>query len=505
VEAIREPAPSVLFNPSEYEHLSTLTFQPLLLLSFKADLLLHGLDPRLFYAHQVAALIAGAILLFLLLRRYVRDLYAAVGAGVFLASWVSIYAARTLMIRHYVEGLVFALGALLAWSYGRRWIVAGSVLYLLAMLSKEVYAPIPLLLICQERAAGRSWREIARELVAPSIAAAVFLVWRWTMTGLTGGYASAALGGGAPRFGRAFWNGITGNAPPWAQIVWGLAIAMALGAFLVRTRLRGAAFLAATAIVIALPLVPLIHRFDVRYDFALMAFGLGALTIAAGMSRFRWAVLIPIALLVTTVIDAVPQRRNYETAMRLGMAQEGRYVWTEPPGAPTLFATSPGWYLGSLAWLRQYDHRGSAPPFVFSKYAITADDVDPGRAVAIGPSGAPAPLTSTSIFGTPAEWQRARAKRDPNAPLSVDFSLRNHDARWNLGPPGGRFVFLSVPGYSAISIPAAGAQRVPIARERQYFRIVREAEDGSWTVSPRFPVPLEGGSLTWSRGGLIPH
>src|SRR5581483_9365383 len=168
-------------DPAEYMHLSATTFTPLLLLSYKFDLRLHGFDTRLFYAHQVAAILLAAVLLFFLIRRYIDLWYAAAGAGVFLTTWAAVYAARTLMIRHYVEGLVFALAALLAW---RRSKPLSAFFYLLAMLSKEVYAPIPLFFICDSIYEHRSWRAIARELIWPSIAAIVFLAWRWRMTGI---------------------------------------------------------------------------------------------------------------------------------------------------------------------------------------------------------------------------------------------------------------------------------------------------------------------------------
>lgn len=498
VESIRQPAAAVLFDPAEYGHLSRNTFTPLLLLSLKADLLLRGLHPRLFYAHQIAALIAAAILFFLLLRRYVPDLYAAAGAGVFITSWMAIYAARTLMIRHYVEGLLFALGALLAWSYGRRWAVLGAILYLMAMLSKEVYAPIPLLLICQERYAGRRWREIARDLIPPAIAAIIFLAWRWAMIGLIGGYTSLALPG-FPSLSHALWEGIAGPAPGWASVVWAICIAVTAVIFLLRNRLAGLAFLIVVAIAVVLPILPLVSRFEPRYSFAFVTFSIAALTVATGLSGQRWAIAIPLLLLVTTTIMAFPQRHAYEEAARRGMEQEGRYVWSQPQDAPALMARSPGWYLESLAWLRQYDHRGASPRFVFSEYAITTGAIDPRHAVAIASSGRAVPVAFTNLFGTPAEWQRMRQLYDPAAPLTIDFSLHHAAAEWNLGPPGGRFVFLTDPGYSAIPLPASGRQRVPEAREKQFFRIVREEPSGRWTVSPTLPVPQEGAVTRWEK------
>ncbi|HMC20219.1 MAG TPA: hypothetical protein VKL19_00065, partial [Thermoanaerobaculia bacterium] len=120
IEAIRQPAWAVLFSPAEYTHLSATTYTPFLILSFKLDLFLRGLNPAVFYAHQILAITIAALLLFFLLRRYISDLYAVLGACVFLTTWAAVYAARTLMIRHYAEGLVFALAALLVWGRDRR-------------------------------------------------------------------------------------------------------------------------------------------------------------------------------------------------------------------------------------------------------------------------------------------------------------------------------------------------------------------------------------------------
>lgn len=88
---------------------------------------------------------------------------------------------------------------------------------------------------------------------------------------------------------------------------------------------------------------------------------------------------------------------------------------------------------------------------------------------------------------------------DPAAPLSVEFALRNHDVQWRVGPAAARFVFLTDPGYTAIPIPPTGTNRVPEAREQQFFRIVREEADGRWTVSPTLPVPAEGAVTAWRR------
>jgi hypothetical protein len=493
-EAIRQSTPALLFDPDEYTHLSTASFTPVVLLSFKLDWQLHGPDPRVFYTDQLLVLIAATLLFYFLLRRYVPDLYAAVGSGVFITSWAAVYAARTLMIRHYVDGLAFALAAMLVW---RRSKVLASVLYLMAMLSKEVYAPIPLFFICQSRFEGRRWRDIARDLIAPAIAAVVFLVWRARMTEMTEASELIPAQSKLMTLPRALWVHLTGpEAPMWAQAAWAICIVVALALFIWRFRARAIAVLAASLIVMLLPIVPLAANFEWRYSFAFVFFTIAIVTIALGTSGKRWAIGVLALLFATTLVTSFQQRRYYEDLTRNGIALEGRYVWTQSANAPALAASSAAWYLDGLRWIRKYDHRGDGPPAVYSPYAITVGGMDPARIMTVS-RGRIVPITSTTTFGTPADWQLARARFDPSAPLSVEFAVRNHDAQWRLGPPGGRFVFLTDPGYTAIPIPPVGKQHVPVPRDPQRFRIVREDRDGRWTVSPPLPIPAEGSVTTW--------
>lgn len=518
IESILQPLSGTFFDPSEYTHLAAHTFTPLLLVSFKLDRLLHDFDPFVFYAHQVAAILTAAVLMYFVLRRYIPDIYATAGAGVFLMTWSAVYAARTLMIRHYVEGLVFALAALLAWRRSKK---LASFFYLLAMLSKEVYATIPLWFICESiyewRVAGSGSRVgppatrhklpavIVRDLIGPAITVVVFLVWRWRMTGLTGTYAQSIAP--PPNFAvlpRALWTHLVGpEAPPWAQMVWAIAIVVACALFIWRFRPRAIAFLAVSLIVMLLPILPLTGNFEWRYSFAFVAFTVPLLTLALGTSGRRWPIAVLAIVLITTAVMSVHQRRYYEQLTRNGIATEGRYVWTQTPDAPVLAATSPAWYIDGLRWLRRYEHRGDSPRAVFSVYAITAGMMDPAHMVAVD-RGRIVPLTATNIFGTPADWQRAGRQFDPAEPLSIEFALRDHDARWRLAPAAARFLFLTDPGYTAISIPPAGVNRVPEARERQFFRIVRQESNGRWTVSPTLPVPAEGAVTVWARSTGTP-
>ncbi|HJT17210.1 MAG TPA: hypothetical protein VJ853_07475, partial [Thermoanaerobaculia bacterium] len=349
------------------------------------------------------------------------------------------------------------------------------------------YAPIPLVFICDSAYEHRSWRQIAREIVWPAIAAIIFLAWRWRMTGI---FLSIARGSvSAPNFSALpanLWHHLIGpTAEPWVAVVWGAAIVVLLIAFVWRRRLSAIAFLAAGAIVVLLPILPLTGALEWRYSFAFVAFGVAILTLAAGLSTQRWTLAVLVILLVTTIISAFHDRAFYEDLTRNGIAREGEYIWAQPAAAPVLGASSPAWYIDSLRWLRAWEHRGQAPRAVFSPYALTVGGVQ--RVVLVD-------AAARQLFATLPD-----GRFDPRLPLTIEFAMHDQNARWQLGPSAAHFVFLTDPGYTAIPIPASGVQRVPEARERQFFRILREESDGRWTVSPTLPVPAEGAVTVWKR------
>jgi hypothetical protein len=332
----------------------------------------------------------------------------------------------------------------------------------------------------------RSWREIARDIVWPAVAAIVFLAWRWRMTGIflsiARGIVSAPNPSALP---VNLWHHLIGpTAEAWVAVVWGAAIVLLLVAFIWR-RWSAIAFLVAGAIVVLLPIIPLTGALEWRYSFAFVAFGVAIITIAAGLSAQRWTLAVLVILLVTTTISAFRDRAFYEDLTRNGIAREGEYIWAQPAAAPVLGAASPAWYIDSLRWLRAWEHRGQAPRAVFSPYAMSVGGVQ--HIVLLD-------AAAKQVFATSPDGHF-----DPRAPLTIRFAMHNQNAEWQLGPPAAHFVFLTDPGYTAIPIPPSGVQRVPEAREQQFFRIVREESDGRWTVSPTLPVPAEGGVTVWQR------
>jgi hypothetical protein len=516
LEAIRQPWWRALFDPGEYVHLAAHTFTPLLVLSFKLDYRLAGMQPSFFYLHQAIAMAAAVVLLFLVLERLGDRIAATAGAALLAVSWQSIYAVRTLMIRHYVEGLVAALAAVLVWMVwagevgsdgaprSGRWELAGALLYLLALLSKEVYAPIPLVLLALGWRKAEAPARIGRRLLGPAAALALFLAWRWWMIGLFGVYQAAPSRDALIRFPLVLWDHVIGGAAGPVRVVWSVCALALLVVFAVRSRGRAVTLACAVGAAAVFPVLPLAANPEWRYGFAAAVLLIAFLAIAAAGSRPGVAVLLILAAVVA--VTSVAQRRAYE-ASRRASAAEGKFVWAAPPAPFVLAATTPGWYLEGVADLRSIAGRGSAPRFVFSKYALLIGGIDPERLVVVTADGrrimplrdAPPGTPAASQFGSQPQRDLERARYRALEPLSVRFAMRGHDATWSLGPTPGNFVFLSDPEWTAIPLHPTGFQRVPAPRGEQWFRIVRVTPDGVWTSSPRFRVPAPGGQVVWSR------
>jgi len=185
--------------PGVYQAFSKAFFFPGLLLSFDLDRLLFGLAPAAFYVHQLAALALGAFLLHLLLRRWMGALWSLLGALLFLAGPPLANVAPQLGVRHYLDGFVLALAALLLFRHavdggGAAFDAAAALSAFLAMACKEIYVPVVLLALVLP--AGTFARRL-RHAFPLLAAAAAYVGWRQVMlSGYAGGYTGSTPGAG---------------------------------------------------------------------------------------------------------------------------------------------------------------------------------------------------------------------------------------------------------------------------------------------------------------------
>jgi hypothetical protein len=182
------------YDPKVWQQLSPSNLTPWVTLSFKIDLALFGLDPFGFYLHQLVSLLLLCVVLYILVRHWSPSYWACATVLLFLAGASTTHVARFLMTRHYLEGAIFAILAVLGFVHARRkepyalrWQVFGLIFYLLAVTAKEIYVPLLIVLIFVPPRDKLVCR--VRSLMPYALIALLYTLWRGYMLGsLVGGY-----------------------------------------------------------------------------------------------------------------------------------------------------------------------------------------------------------------------------------------------------------------------------------------------------------------------------
>ncbi|MBH9552063.1 hypothetical protein [Inhella gelatinilytica] len=341
-------------DPASWHQISGSNLTPWLIFSLKLDLALFGLNPSAFYAHQLLAMAALLSVAVRLLQRWVPLPWVAMGLGLFVIAPPTASVVEALMTRHYLEGLLAALLALWAFvradearSLGARsaviwsWQVVSWVAYVVALTAKEVYAPLPLLLLVWPMRTDRRGLRVLPFWVILGL----YLGWRRLMLGVvSGGYAASetwlvesalvAFGHTLQRLPALMWG-------EWWGVPLGLTFLASL--WVLGCRLRRAVPAMVLGLIAVAPLLPLSIYPGVtapdRYLFLpVFLLNVGVLSLvgqacAALPERARWAlgVLFGLAWGVPTAVHEARQAQA-----RGALAQEydvqGRYLWAHEDG-----------------------------------------------------------------------------------------------------------------------------------------------------------------------------
>jgi len=183
---------SAFISPSIWQGLGVPFFTPMLTLAFQLGHALFGLSAWGHYLLNLCVIWAIASLTCHMVKGQSHSSMAGLVSGLlFVVGAPTLIVAGQLMSQHYALGLLFALSSLLLWQRwlqkGQNWAAWGSAgLYLLAMLCKEVYAPLPLILFALM---APQFRSRILGLAGHTLVAAGFVVWRAAMIGTNvGGY-----------------------------------------------------------------------------------------------------------------------------------------------------------------------------------------------------------------------------------------------------------------------------------------------------------------------------
>ena len=253
-----QPLLETLYRPEVWRELDAPFFTPLLTFSYAIDSALFDLQPAGFYLHHLISLILAAWMTTLLLRRWIPPMHASLGGLLFLLGFPVTVVAQQLMTRHYIEGLAFAIAALICFYESARrpvWAWTGAMCYLVAMLAKEVYAPLVIFLLVATDRSDRD-RPLRPRLMPYILAVTGYVFWRHAMLGGIGGYTHRLVPDSAEllNFMSGSMSWVLGNGPLTIALTVVAAGGLLVG---IRTReLKPTRVTVATILLVA-PLLPI--------------------------------------------------------------------------------------------------------------------------------------------------------------------------------------------------------------------------------------------------------
>lgn len=508
-------APGYFFSPEQWQATSVPFFTPWLILDYWLDLALFGLRPSAFYVHHLLFVWLAALLTFLLLWRAVSPLWAFVAAALFLVGSPVVVVSQQLMARHYPAGLVFALLAIVFWlrtreAESRASLALATGCYLVAMLNKEVFAPLPLVLLFL---GNGPLKARFRAVVPFLLTAALFVAWRALMLGnIIGGYGGRFhAAGDIPNSLAALPKVFFGEG--WPALMGGL-ILLPAAILLLRPYKRTAAPLLAAAIALALPFLAIqVSTQVIHLRFAFLPWWGACVLLSLGLARV-WAAPItgtefknrPIgtrrALAILAVLgffwvtwaNSRATSRTYD-AVAAEFDVQGRFLWDHDEASGYV-------PFGEVATILQFPyaisalkgillgHRAPVPiPFMDSAPLLTGT----------APVHAYDPDCRCMKKADQAASTQSKAYR-PTLPMEILLDRSKTRFAWRFAAPADATCFLVFQDANvAVTIPCFGEipRQIPAWLRGPIRLFVRNA-DGQWNASPTLAFPEEGQTLKWS-------
>lgn len=497
---------SAFFDATLWRELGAPFFTPLLTLIFQLAYQLFGLNSIGHYFLHLLAILAIAVLTYAMVAPRSTPLGGVCAATLFLLGAPTSVVAAQLMATHYPWGLVLALLSIFMWQRFLKtrtwgWAAASAALYLLAMLNKEIFAPLPLVLFVL--AWPRGWSAIFG-LVGHAVAAIVYVPWRTAMIGSgVGGYGGTDMG----------LSMLASSIPTLAQSVWGQGLAAWVGAScalvlviralwvhgrpaigLLVCALLGVllpfGFVSATSEIVHLRLAFLpwwalcvCIGFAVSWPLPLRESGRKSRFLLAG-----W-IWVPVVLLVFIVVQA-QQRTQDQLAQETDVYDAYARHALAPPGA--------GWAL--------LQGRAAADPhFQYGLWQMARREGVPETTVeAFAQQARHATGKATGYAYDPGcRCMALHRAAEPKAPLSPSQRIQTQftapatrGLQWQLtGSESGGTWYLQVPHLGITMLfTASGAIdfATPPWLLREEFRVVWRDVEGSWAETPLQNFPSRG-------------
>ena len=497
-----------------WREFSRTNLMPWMVLSYQVDLHLFGLKPNLFYIHHLFALTASSMALCYLLSLWVRKPFAVLGAGLFLLSTPSLVVAQQLMTRHYIEGLLFCLLALIFFvkflrKESKRYLVMSVIFYTLSVTAKEIYVPLVVLLPFLPESNIRSRLVATLPFV---MVVSVYIIWRNHMLGtLTGGYTQSDIfltAAFIPEVLQSFTN-FPALLYPTNWVLFSLAFIslLAVYCYLSRSKLMLSSLV---LLLILLPLIPLVRSPGIvgadRYLFLL------ATAISFSIAYYADAVVgthlqqrPKLKMLCLTIVFPVFVFVSFSSGMetRKGLLRstaeydvQADFIWNNNASVafePSQSLKASYWFVSDLIDFKQRLLVGETAAVAVPDGLFLLDSIE-----------------SLYVYDHSCECMQDisgqlsdrrnqfSASLNTTAPLSVEFQYSENGFSWQFGPyqEGMYSIVSNVLGVAVI--PSSG--RVSSSVKNGASMYVRYESPQGWvTYSDELRVVHNGPAVSWSR------
>jgi hypothetical protein len=513
--------PSVLgyfFSPGQWRASGVPFFTPWLIFDYWLDFTLFGLKPVVFYAHHLAVVWLAALLTFVLLYRHAGLIWSGMGATLFLAGAPVGGVAQQIMTRHYATGLVFAILSILFWrraheQKSRISLALSTCLYLLAMLNKEIFAPLPLVLFFLQTGALKSRLDTMFPL---GLSIVIFVVWRSAMLGaVIGGYGGLDAAADLPQSLAALPMVFFGvGYPALATCVVVLSTAC-LALYLIPHHIP---LVLAMLVALLLPFLAIrvsVQPFDLRFAFlpwwgscVLLALGFSSLfrrRQASEAQRFIFPCKIHyLVLMATLAAVSATLSKSRDTARAIDAIVtfydvQGRFMWSHketvsyvPQGDLSGFGL---FGYGTSALKNRLLKQNSPIAVPFAEYAVKF--------------GVPLPVYSYNLdcrcMKEALRTVTASIGKDgfqPSLPIAIHMNRTPGRLDWYIQAPGAACFMVFREINTSTTVPCSGRVSFDLPPWlKGKFTLVVRTQEQQWNASPMLVFPEKGATLVWDSSG----
>lgn len=492
-------------------------FTPMEPLSLGADFHIFGFDPKGFYWHQLLSFSGAFLAGYIFLARFFSPLFSSLILSLFVTSQPCCDAVYTLMVRHYVEGLLFTLISINLFAAALekkqlKWAYAGAFFYLTACLSKEIYVPLVVILIFFPEI-SITIRSRLKFLYPYFGAALIYVCWRLYMLhpqAVISGYSGVSTGLNDILSLHRSMKDIMGWHNVWQIII----ICFLSLIFLLKIRkwsLKQNMTVLVFAICCILPIVPVISILSSRYLFVFSFL----LCVCSGISLqyiAEWSWIKPYRDIVVLFIGIPLILINSFSVQNIiskawpvwdRMKAEGSFLlYHHDPDIMLL--TEFGHCYEGFYELRKEILRLPPGPI----YCKIGDDICtcryPDKKI-YKSNGEQFYIygTASADKANPEEWGQKKE-------LSVDISYKNGYTEWQFGPYDKGTYMLFAKTEDLGNLPFLPVQRsvkvtYKLDMEKVYFIVKYQSPEGWETYSPRLKFDMNSsemeGRIKWSRTG----